>query len=87
MQTITAMLAHETLGTQLEAPSILARGSTLYMTGALEASFACNLGKSLSELLGATLEEEGCCTIMVTDKKVKEALKVRLLVETMQVDP
>lgn len=79
-----AMCSHKTLGSQLDAPSVSTRDSVLYMTGALAAQYAPNLTKPLHELLGTTFEEEGCATVMVTDRRVKEALKIRLLTHTMK---
>ena len=63
----------------LQSPSISLDGSICYMPGALEATYRSNLAKPLSALLDAMPDAENCVMGVVTDPKLKEPARIRLI--------
>lgn len=78
MQLLSHLLTGE-LG-ELSAPSVSADGSILYMHGPLEASYAKNLDKRLDELLAEMPDHEKCVMVNVTDKKLANPARARLVI-------
>lgn len=77
MQLLSHLLTGE-LG-ELAAPNISADGTILYMHGPLEASYRQNLDKRLDELLEEMPSEDKCVVVNVTDKKLENPARVRLV--------
>ena len=86
-EVIDVLIKHPAVGPQISEPSLSAQGTgTLYMHGPLEETYRGNLSKPLAELIGCTIEPDSCVMLLVTDKKLQDPLKVRLVFDSMNVD-